>query len=96
MKTDEQPFLVVYPFGVEASPKLSREEIDAERALVRQAAEHPALRALVRMIERRTHKLQATAIQPDATDHERGQAYGAGVIYTIARAWLEAEPEREE
>ena len=89
----EAAALIVYPLDPGSPPRLTAEQIKAERALVKQAANHPALRALARMAERKAWKLQSIAIQPDATEHERGQAHGAGQVYALMRAWLEAPEE---
>lgn len=86
--------LITYPMDAGSPPRLTEEQRRAECALVRQGADHPAVRALVRMVERETFKMQRTAIEPDATDHERGQAYGSGRVYALMRAWLEAPEEK--
>lgn len=97
MELEVIPFaLITYPMDEGSPPRLTPEQIRAERALVRQGAEHPAVRALVRLAERQAFKMQHTAIEPDATDHERGQAYGSGKVYALMRAWLEGEEERRE
>ena len=93
---DTPPTLVFPLFG--GSPKLSQEELQAQQKIVRHHSNNPGVRALFNLIERTAYRLQGEGIQPEATAHDQGQAYGAGYIYGLARTWLEGtehKPEEE-
>lgn len=56
----------------------------------------PAVQALYNLIERSAFRLQGEGIMPGATAHDQGQACGALHVASVARTWLEIEPQKDE
>lgn len=91
------PAALVFPLYAQKKLRLSLEEKQAARALIRKHGNEPAMREVFNLIERATFRLQGEGIAPGATAHEQGQAYGALYVYGLLRAVLEgSEGENEE
>lgn len=97
----QSPPIIVFPLYAQPQVKgLDADELAAEkkrqRAIIRHESNNAGVRAMFNMVERVAARLQKSGIEPDATPHQAGQAYGAGYIYELLRTVLEGTEEDEE
>lgn len=98
---ESSPPIIVFPLYPQPKLKgLKPEELAAERkrqrAIIRKESTNPGVRAMFNMVERVAARLQKSGIEPDATPHQAGQAYGAGYVYELLRTVLEGTEEEDE
>lgn len=90
------PAVILYPsHGCQPVTGRTQAQLDAamklRRSAVKDAWEHPGVKALVEIIEQRGCRLQRTAIAPGATVHEAGQAYAIDELITVLHGILLSE-----